>query len=174
MADILIERVDASYIRLYIEDAGIVDDIYEFFRYEEPTFTKNRYSKWDGVVRLFSKRNFKLPYGCLNMLINLAKQRGYTIELDDRFKEDITNIDVDAVNEWIGSLDLRGTDGNPITPYDYQYKAIHNAIKYGRMVELLATSAGKSLVIAILARFYLEFALKTVDDKILIIVPSVS
>lgn len=174
MADILVERINASYIRLYIEDSGIVDDLYTFFRYEEPGFVKNKYSKWDGVVRLFNKRNFKLPYGCLNMLINLAKERGYTIDLDDRFKEDITKIDIESINKWIDSLDLHGNDGSKITPYEYQYKAVYDALRYGRMVELLATSAGKSLVISILARFYLEFALKNIDDKIMIVVPSVS
>lgn len=169
MSDIIIERQDASTICIYTEDAGIVQELYERYRYSEPTFTKNKWSKWDGTVRMFNRKTGAMPYGCLQSVLALAKTRQWSVELDPRFKNDITNIDGEQIESWVDSLNLH-SGGVKIEPYDYQMQGLHLAIKYGRMTLLAATSAGKSLLIYMLTRFYLETM--NPGDKFLIIVPS--
>lgn len=174
MADIYIDRLNASFIRILSDDLGIVTDVYEFFRYEEPTFTKNKYSKWDGVVRLFDKATGKLPYGLLQIVLELCKTRGYSFELDPRFKNDITKISKEELTSWISTLDLVNEDGEAITPYEYQVEAAYLAIRYNRMTILAATSAGKSLIQYILIRYYdmLRDAGES-NHKTMLMVPSI-
>ena len=171
MSDIIIERQDASTIRVYTDDLGISQELYEQYRYKEPTFTKNRYSKWDGTVRMFNRNNGSMPYGCLQSVLSLAKTRGWSVELDPRFKQDITNIPEESLDAWVDSLNLH-SGGIKIEPYDYQMQGLQLAIKYSRMTLLAATSAGKSLLIYMLTRFYLETL--NPGDKFLIIVPSIT
>lgn len=171
--DILIERVNATTLKLYTEDQGIIEDLYQEYIYSEPTFSKNKYTKWDGVVRMFNKSKHTLPYGLLHNFLKLAKTRQWKLGLDDNFKDDIYKISSEKLQEWVDNLDIHDEKGNSIIPYDYQVEGLHHAIIMGRCIELLATSAGKSLLIAMLARFYYEFLFKTEEDKILIVVPSV-
>lgn len=168
--DIVIERANASFIRVYTEDNGIRQDIHDHFTYPEPTFTRNKWSKWDGTVRLFKLRGNTLPYGCLQMLLELAKVRGWTFELDDAFRSDITKITKPELTEWVKTLNIH-TGGMPIDPYDYQMEALYLGIKFGRMTVLAATSAGKSLIAYMLTRYY-EMLCDGDGKKILILVPS--
>lgn len=168
--DIIVERVNASKIRLYIEDEGIMQDIYEFFQFDQPGFQRNKWTKWDGRVRLFNKSTGLFPYGLLNMLTKLGADRGWTFDFDERFQKDYTKVTKEELNDWIKSLDIH-SGGKPIEPYDYQLEAVYLAIRYGRMTLLAATSAGKSLICYILTRYYEMLAAED-EKKILIIVPS--
>mgnify|MGYP003575365822 CR=1 FL=1 len=170
MSDIAIERVNASFIRIYTEDNGIREDIYDHFSYQEPGFVKNKWTKWNGQVRLYKKRGDLLPYGCLQMLLELAKTRGWSFELDTAFRSDITNVIREQLAEFIEGLELR-SDGMPIDPYDYQREALYLGIRYNRMVLLAATSAGKSLIAYMLTGYY-EMLSNEDGKKILILVPS--
>ena len=168
--DVVIERVNASSIRLYIEDKGIRMTIHTHFTYDEPGFVKNKWTKWDGRVNLFKLRGDLLPYGCLSMLIDLCTQNGWTFQLDDAFKADITKVTREQLAKWVKTLDLR-SDGVPIEPYDYQIDALYLSIKFNRLVILAATSAGKSLIAYMLTRYY-EMLYNKDGKKILILVPS--
>jgi len=176
MADIYIDRFNASYIRLLTDDLGVSEDLYQFFRFKEPTFQKNRYSKstWDGEVRMFNKATGKLPYGLLQIVLQFCKMRGYTFEMDKRFKNDITKITKEELAKWIDTLECTDEHGDPLIPYDYQLEAVYLAIKYNRMTLLAATSAGKSLIQYILIRYYdmLRQAGESVH-KTLLLVPSI-
>jgi superfamily II DNA or RNA helicase len=170
MADIVIERANASFIRIYTEDDGIRKDIEDHFSYHEPGFVKNKWTKWNGQVRLFKRRGNLLPYGCLQMLIELAKTNGWKFELDTAFKNDISKVTRPELTEWVKSLDLH-TGGMPIDPYDYQMESLYLGVKFNRMVILAATSAGKSLIAYMLTRYY-EMLSNDDGKKILILVPS--
>lgn len=175
--DLYIDRYNASYIRLLTEDAGILEDIYQFFRYKEPGFNpdnKWRKSKWDGEQRMFNKATGKLPYGLLQIVFQLCKMRGYTFELDPRFKNDITQITREELVEWIETLELTNAEGEPLVPYDYQIEAVYLSIRYNRMTLLAATSAGKSLIQYILIRYY-DMLRQAGENKFktLLLVPSI-
>ena len=170
-ADIYIEKTNASKVKLYITDEGISRDIYEFFMYDKPGFKKNKWTRWDGRVRLFSQSSGSFPYGCIPMLHKLAKERGWKLELDERFKEDIVKVEKDELEDWVKSLDLV-SGGNKIEPYEYQFEALYLAVKYSRLCILAATSAGKSLIAYMLTRYYEMCLDQDKPKKILIIVPS--
>lgn len=168
--DIVIERVNASFVRLYVDDMGIRKTIHEHFTYEEPGFIKNKWTRWDGVVKLFKLRGDLLPYGLLAMLLDLCKTNGWSFELDSAFKSDITKITREDLVEWIKTLNIH-SGGMAIEPYDYQIDALFLSIKYNRLVVLAATSAGKSLIAYMLTRYY-EMMCNDDGQKVLILVPS--
>lgn len=170
MSDVQIERVNASSIRIYTEDEGIRKTIHEHFTYKEPGFVKNKWTKWNGDVKLFKLRGNLLPYGCLQMMLELCKTNGWKYELDTAFANDISKVTKAELAEWVKGLDLR-TQGMPIDPYDYQMESLYLGIKYNRMVVLAATSAGKSLIAYMLTRYY-EMLSNEDGKKILILVPS--
>lgn len=168
--DITVERVNASFIRLYTDDEGIRKTIHDHFTYHEPGFVKNKWSKWDGVTRMFKLRGNLLPYGCLMMLMELSKTNGWKLEMDEAFRNDVSSVTRAELKEWVATLDLR-SGGHVIDPYDYQLESLYLSIKYNRIVILAATSAGKSLIIYLLARYY-EMLHDQDGKKTLIIVPS--
>jgi superfamily II DNA or RNA helicase len=170
MTDLVIERANASFIRIYTEDAGIRQDIDDHFSYQEPGFVKNKWTKWNGQVRLFKRRGNLLPYGCLSMLLELAKTNGWKFELDTAFKNDISSVTREELNDWVKTLDLH-TGGMSIDPYDYQMESLYLGVKFNRLVVLAATSAGKSLIAYLLTRYY-EMLSNDDGKKILILVPS--
>lgn len=170
MTDLVIERVNAAFIRVYTEDMGVRKDIHDHFTYKEPGFVRNKWTKWNGDVKLFKLKGNLLPYGCLQMLLELAKSMGWTFELDSAFKNDISHVTREELKDWVKTLDLR-TEGLPIDPYDYQMEALYLGVKYNRMVILAATSAGKSLIAYLLTRYY-EMLSNEDGKKILILVPS--
>jgi superfamily II DNA or RNA helicase len=155
---------------VYTDDNGIRQDIEDHFSYQEPGFVKNKWTKWNGQVRLFKRRGNTLPYGCLHMLLELAKTNGWSFELDTAFKNDISAVKREEIEDWVKTLDIH-TGGMPIDPYDYQMDALYLGVRFGRYVALAATSAGKSLIAYLLTRYY-EMLSNEDGKKILIIVPS--
>lgn len=170
MSDIFIEKTNNSFITLYIDDEGIREHIYEHFRYNQPQFSSSKFRKWDGVVRLFNKSTSRLPYGLLNVLLLFCNEHKYSVETDPAIKNSITDIDKDALEDWVSTLDLH-TNGQPLIPYEYQIEAFFLAVKFNRLTALAATSAGKSLIIYMLMRFYDEIGYDA--GRTLIIVPSI-
>lgn len=171
MSDINIIAINASKIAVTTEDDGIREDLYQYFRYKDPNFFQNKKSKsiWNGEVRLYSKRDGIMAYGLLSSVIQFAKDRQLTIDIDPAFKDDIKPVTQDDIDSWINTLDIR-SGGNKIEPYDYQRVGVFLAVKYSRMTLLAATSAGKSLLQYLIIRFLLN----TVEGRILLVVPSIN
>jgi superfamily II DNA or RNA helicase len=169
MPDIIIEKINASFLKLHA-DEGVSRHLYEAFRYNKPKFQKNPYTKWDGVVRLFNLKTKRFPTGLLGELLKFCSEHNYSFEVDPTLKEDIISIDKSDVDEWALSLDVH-SKGEPIIPYEYQLEALHLSVTYGRLLLLAATSAGKSLITYYLARWYGEIGYES--GKTLIIVPSI-
>ena len=168
MADLTIRKLSNSFLKVIPLDESMHEELYYRFRYEKPNFQKNPYSKWDGQVRLYNKKTMRLPYGLLYSVLSWAKGMGYSVDVDPAITSSaINNVTQAEIESWLAN-DI----GLKYTPYHYQTEAIYKAIRYNRLTALLATSAGKSLIIACLARYYLEL---TANDgyKTLIIVPSV-
>lgn len=170
MTDLEIHHIDASWIAVTTEDPGIKEDLYQFFRYKEPTFTPNKFSKWDGDVRLYDKRTGKISYGLFSTILQFAKDRGLSVKVDDAIKSDLKPVTQEEINSWVDSLDIRNAKGEKLDPYDYQREGLYLSIKYSRMTLLAATSAGKSLLIYMIIRFLSL----TTPGKILLVVPSIN
>lgn len=171
MTDIFIEKTNASFLTIHVEDAGIHTHIYEYFKYKQPQFVKNRWSKWDGTVRLFNKNTNRLPLGLLYVFLKFCKMSKYSVEMDESLKSGFTtDITREQLQAWVDDLELH-SGGNPITPYDYQFEALYLSIRMRRLTVLAATSAGKSLIIYMLIRFFDEIGYDA--GRTLLIVPSI-
>lgn len=159
-------KKNESTLVLVPNSHSLNESLYQYFKYKKPGFVKNRFTRWDGMVRLMNKNNGELPVGLLPMLASLAQKRDYELILDEEIENNSVNdVTSEAVDEFIESLHLP----KEIDPYDYQRKAVYYGIMLNRYVAHAATSAGKSLIIYMLTRY----AQLLGDKKILIMVPSI-
>lgn len=176
MADIYIEKVNEVRMRV-VADRSIEEELYDYFKMPDPNFTPSPFSKYDGMIRFYQKSSGLINVGLLFDVFTFSKKHGYKVEIHDNLKY-INQVSKEEVQEIITGLQLsyRQENGNyaEASCRDYQFDSVMIAIKEGRCVLQAATSAGKSLIQYIMARYYrmrreaLQSNLKT-----LIIVPSV-
>ncbi|QPI14465.1 putative RNA-DNA and DNA-DNA helicase [Salmonella phage GEC_vB_N6] len=176
MSEIQIIKVNEVRMRILAEDY-IREELNDYFKFEDPNFQPNPFSKWDGVVRLFTKSSGLIDIGLLFEVFKFCKMNGYTIKLDPALKY-IQDIPDEEIHTFINSLNAVYRDENKqyqiATVRDYQFDSVATAIRQSRCVLEAATSAGKSFILYIMARYYrqrreaLESNLKT-----LIVVPSI-
>ncbi|ARB05977.1 hypothetical protein fHeYen901_204 [Yersinia phage fHe-Yen9-01] len=167
MIDINVRFHDFSYVKLEC-DEGIFYELRDFFSFEADGFKFNpkfKYGQWDGRIRLLGYDKL-LPYGLAEQVKKFAAQMDYKVSFDEQIfdKEDISREDFDT---WVSSKTIySGT--NVIQPHYYQSDSVFEGIVNRRRILNLPTSAGKSLIQALLARYYVEHY----KGKILIIVPT--
>lgn len=126
---------------------------------------KFKYGGWDGKVRLMTNEGL-LPIGLVDSLKRYCDNNDLTVTVDDRIypKPFLTREEFDT---WLSGLDIYA-GSNKITPHWYQADAVFEAINSNRRTLNLPTSAGKSLISALLNRWYLE----NFEGKILVLVPT--
>lgn len=117
--------------------------------------------KWDGKLRFFSMWKKTIPYGLASDVYKFAKENNYTILIDPCYRQ--INFSETEAKEFISTLNIP----EQIEPWEHQIDAFVKAIRYGRTISIMATSAGKSLTIYFLSRYYSH-------KKQLIIVPTVN
>ena len=169
---IYITAVDENYVRVLTDDPGIARQIDIQFSYKVPghEFTSAyRNHRWDGRKHLYNARNGMFPFGLLPYLFKYADKEGIDIEIDEEVKG--LRIDLSKeLEEFCNNIQLYtkySVDGQ----YEYQLNLVKDSIKYNKTLCLSPTGSGKSHIIYLLTRFYLN----TFDDaRILICVPSVS
>lgn len=175
METITVKSFTASKVSVEVTDPIMLDEIYEFFKFKDPKRKINPFSKkkWDGKDRMFDKRRQLLPRGLVSLLFEFAKNASYKFKMD---KGVITRADLtmDDLVEYVEGLNIKGVkEGKQfdITPYDYQYYGVLQAIKNQSTVLLADTNAGKTLMLYMLARFALDIT--DYQARILILCPSV-
>ena len=139
-------------------------ELSEFFTFYVPGYKfvpSYRNKLWDGKIRLYDTRNYTLPSGLLYHVEKFAESRNYTIrnELSEKNTEDTT----------LPELSLY-SGGNPIDLRDYQNLAINHALNFKRALLVSPTGSGKSLMIYMILRWYLEAS----NKNALIVVPTTS
>jgi len=156
-------------------DWGIAQELSDYFSFFVPGYKYMplyRNKVWDGKVRLFNVNNHELPCGLLPYVKDFCEKRQYDVEYEDsRYgpPESVNEVDPNKVMTFIKSLDLH-SGGQPIEIRDYQFNAICEGIRRKRAILLSPTGSGKSLIIYVLMRWFLE----NYDQKALIIVPTTS
>lgn len=149
----------------------IASELSDHFTFEVPgakfmPSVKRR--QWDGKIRLLNRTNGEINAGLFRAIKQFADQRNYSIELEESatfgYPTDKNKINHLATTEWISTLGL------PYKARDYQYDAITHAIKNKRCILVSPTGSGKSFIIYILLRWYLE----NYNKKVLVIVPTTS
>ena len=168
MSDIVISKNDEVDIIVKSNDSGIVMELSEFFTFYVPGYKfvpSYRNKLWDGKIRLYDTRNYTLPSGLLYHLEKFADERGYVIGRG----EDATPIERRIDDCSIPELSLC-SGGNSINLRDYQIDAIEHALKFKRALLVSPTGSGKSLMIYMILRWYLEAS----NKNALIVVPTTS
>lgn len=163
-----------NHVNLQIEcDAGIQMELSEHFCFFVPGYKfmpafKNR--MWDGKIRLFDVRKQTLYCGLFHYLKEFAEVRDYQIVVEENHvygrpdTEEV--IDVPAL---LNELTL-SSGKTMIKPRDYQVDALDHALRNRQALLLSPTASGKSLIIYMALRYYLE----SYQASILLIVPTTS
>lgn len=156
-----------SHVRIECEQSIFFElkDYFSFFADGYKFNPKYKYGNWSGKIYLLDN-NALLPMGLAKNVKKFCENMGYQFQIDPSIleQEDITEAEF---KEWVASKKI--FDGlKEIKPYWYQEAAAFKGIKERRKILSLPTSAGKSLIQALMARYYVE----NYEGKILILVPT--
>jgi superfamily II DNA or RNA helicase len=166
MEQIVISKLNESFLQISCE-SSTERELSEHFCFYVPGYKfmpayRNRV--WDGKIRLFDYRKKQIYCGLFNYLKEFAQERGYKIITD------YEPTSTENVDELISRLPLTAA-GAPIHPRGYQIEGIKHALSNNKSLLLSPTASGKSLMIYLMIRHFLES-----NDKqnILIVVPTTS
>jgi hypothetical protein len=160
MSSLLLKKVNNVYLQLDAEP-HVLREIYDRFTFDVPNakfMPQYKHGLWDGKIHLFSYQDRTIYAGLVSHIIDFCKEYDYEFKYDD---EGDVEFSVHEAKEFIESLGLPES----IQPRDYQIDAFVSAIRKKRMLLLSPTGSGKSLIIYLLSRYYLE----NQEKKVLII-----
>lgn len=140
-----------------------IPDMYQYIMKKLTFSVKNhqfdpafRAGTWDGNRKFYRIYNQKLivPKGMVQLLLKQLQQyQPIYIPLESHYYSTPTFIQFQT---WVQKLQL------PFQPYDYQIQSAYDSICKRRQTNLLATSAGKSLIIYLITRWLYEHNIKVV------------
>lgn len=154
--------INNVFSKVVSDDEEQFRDIYNYFRLEDPSlkFTPAVRSGMSDGKKSFVAVNGQFMYGLKSKIIKYIKSKGW--EYSDEVPNVIERIPDEEWNQFIKSIDL------PFDAYDYQINGARIAIEEKRRVLVASTSAGKSLMLYLIVRWFIHKQLKT-----LLVVPSV-
>lgn len=158
---------------LFIEtDPGIEMELTEHFCFFVPGYKfmpayRNKY--WDGKIRLFDTRKKTLYVGLYKYLKQFAAERGYEVLTNGSTQ--YGSVEPEKLPLDFGRAPVLTSNQVPITPRDYQLNALEHALQNEKSLLLSPTASGKSLIIYLATRWYIE---NDPSMKILIVVPTIS
>ncbi|QQV89061.1 DNA helicase [Providencia phage PSTRCR_121] len=165
--DIKVSFYDYSNVMVECEDS-IFFELRDYFSFETPGYQFNpkfKYGQWDGRIRMLGYDKL-LPFGLAPMISKFAEQMGYTVVEDPRINEKDSLTEAEF-KKWVSEKEIY-SGSTLIEPHWYQYDSVFYGLQNYRGLLNLPTSAGKSLIQALLARYYFE----NFEGKILILVPT--
>ena len=171
MDKIKVTKRNESFLQIDA-DPGILMELTEHFCFFVPGYKfmpayKNRI--WDGKIRLLDMRKRTLYCGLFKYLQEFADARDYTVEVESsNYGRPDTFEPVDL--EHILDMLTLTAGGNKIKPRDYQLEALHHALSNKKSLLLSPTASGKSLIIYMAIRAFLD----SHDGNVLLIVPTTS
>jgi len=164
--DLTISKKDEVYVKIMCEK-HIARELSEYFTFFVPGYQyvpAYRNKIWDGKIRLFILLNQTIYFGLLPYVEEFCKERSYTIEYDDTRPDIEDDFSVYHAEKFISSLNI------PFEVRDYQIDAFVHGMQRRRALLLSPTASGKSLIIYLLVRQFLDYQ----GLKGLIIVPTTS
>ena len=174
MNELTIRVKNNTFLTVDCEDKGILHELAEFFTFYVPGYKfvpAFRNKMWDGKIRLLNMRNQEVYAGLYKYIVQFCKERDITIivEEDEHNYYNRPDIDYEDDISWIDKLPI-SSGGKKITPRDYQKDAVQYGLRNRRGMLISPTASGKSLVIYLLMRYFLEYN----KEDVLIIVPTTS
>lgn len=164
---LVISKKDEVYLYASAEPY-ILRELSDHFTFDVPSAKFHpayKMGTWDGKIRLLNYKDGTIYAGLASHIKDFCKEREYALEYPE--DDGDVNFSLHEGVEFIKSLDL------PFAPRNYQADSFVAAIRKRRMLLLSPTGSGKSLIIYLLARFYLSNS-NPKEGKILIVVPSTS
>lgn len=173
--DVCLTKHNESYAKIEYANISVATNISEYFSYFADNYKFNpkfKYSSWDGKIRMFNKTSGLLPLGLMSMFPAFLEDHGYDADCDP--------VDLIAPSNKIDSETLRAyakdfecySDDERITPHWYQVDSFVYAMTKQRGILNLPTSAGKSLIQAMISRYYLD-EIRDDDKIVMLIVPKI-
>ncbi len=149
---IQIETKEYDYLRSVQNHISDYVNGYRFM----PKFKKGG---WNGKISLFKKNIRSFPFGLMLMVLKHTKNQypELTYIINDDVKSIFNGIKIKNYN-----YDLL------LKPYNYQQSCIETCLSKSKGVLVVATAGGKSLIIS----YIIDIINKTIDNKSLIIVPT--
>ena len=171
MDQIVITKKNEVFLHIQTEPS-IEMELSEHFCFFVPGYKfmpayKNR--MWDGKIRLFDQRKKTLYCGLYKYLKEFADARQYEIVVENSAfgrPDAIQKIETSYITD---GLTLTA-GGQKIEPRDYQLAALEHALSNKKSLLLSPTASGKSLIIYMAMRAFLDSS----DLNVLLIVPTTS
>lgn len=173
MTDLIIKKLNSTFIRVECKEVHMEVELADRFKFKNKGVEfdpRVKRGHWDGYIRLYNRTHKRIYTGLLMEVIKFAKNFNYTYTIDPELLP-TSSISLEDIKDVVENFIKPHDDGNPLTPYDYQYDAIHYALNMNRSIELAATSSGKSLIIYIMIRMY-QMMDELEGKPIFIIVPN--
>ena len=127
MTDIVIDKVNEVYIRVTMDDMGIMKELSDFFTFFVPGYKfmpAYKCKAWDGKVRLYNAMNGTIYAGLEKYVEHFAKERGYTYEY--KYDNSAVNYSIVEAKEFLKEQKFT------LEPRDYQIAAFVDAVRYSR------------------------------------------
>ena len=162
----LLQKVNEVYLKVVSEQPSVVQELSDHLTFMVPgaKFSpayKNKF--WDGKIRLLNSLTGVTYAGLVKEISEFANARNYDIQIDPELQPGEL-LSSDEVNNYISHLSTKEAR-------DYQRHAFNIAITSNRAIFLSPTASGKSLIIYLIACYYLSILRK---QRVLVIVPTVS
>ena len=169
--DLTIRKYNEVYVKISCEK-HIAQELSEYFTFFVPGYQfvpafRNRI--WDGKIRLFNLKNYLIYSGLLSYIEEFCQEREYTFEYDETRANIEDEFSIYKAKKFADSLNLQSRN-IPIEVRDYQIDAFVHAMQRKKCLLLSPTASGKSLIIYLLYRQFLDYQ----GLKGLIIVPTTS
>ncbi len=171
MDTIKIQKLNEVYLRVRSDERSVLRELSDHFTFEVPGYRfmpTYKHGVWDGKIRLFNIQDGTIYAGLVSYITEFAREHGYVIEHEEGPDAADENFSVNEAVQFIETLGLPPK----FTPRNYQVDAFVAAVRKRRMLLLSPTGSGKSLIIYMLTRLYLNALLD--GKKVLIIVPTTS
>ena len=175
IAKLTVQTKDAAFIYVDCEDKGIIQELAEYFTFFVPGYKfmpQFRNKLWDGKLRLLNLRDQSMYSGLYKHVCAFCAERNIQVEIlpHDIFASEGNlpgahqEVDMSFIDEF----------ALPFPPRDYQLAAVKHGLENKRALMVSPTASGKSYIIYLMMRYYLDSNYDHIADKVLLIVPTTS
>ena len=172
METITIQKKNEVFLNIQT-DPSIEMELSEHFQFFVPGYKfmpayRNRI--WDGRIRLFDSRKKTLYCGLHKYLREFCDVRDYNLEVIESPQYGTLESSLEPNLEGLLSNLSLSVNGVDIIPRQYQLEGLSHTLSKEKSLLLSPTASGKSLIIYLAIRYYLD----VFDGNVLLIVPTTS
>lgn len=172
METITIQKKNEVFLNIQT-DPSIEMELSEHFQFFVPGYKfmpayRNR--MWDGKIRLFDSRKKTLYCGLHKYLHEFCDVRDYKLEVIESPQYGALESSLSPDLEGLLSKISLSVNGGDIIPRQYQLEGLSHTLSQEKSLLLSPTASGKSLIIYLAIRYYLD----VFDGNVLLIVPTTS